>query len=1362
MLNTKLSRVAFIILLVVCLSSWAYGIGTSYWTDSAGAHFWGTVNNWDASSTNRPPTSNDNAWFWYAPTTVNCVIPNGTNAQCYVINGIGWNNHTGTLTIQAGGSLTASATITASVILGQLGTGSIVVDGGTLTSYNEMFVGHDAAGILDVRSGGAVIAANMYIPVGTGYGSIYARGGTITCNNLYLDYGGTSGRGIIVIYDGVIQIVGDKRTYLQPFITANQIKAFDGNGTVNMTYSGGYTILTAVPGPSYWNDSSSNHLWNDANNWSNASSRRPSGEDTDAWFWYAPTTVNCVIPNGTNAQCRTINGVGWNNHTGTLTIQAGGSLTASATTTASVILGQLGTSTIVVDGGTLNSTYQMFIGHDANGILDVRSGSVNAASIYLPVGSGYGTIYAHGGTITCSSDLVIDNGGTSGRGIIDITKGLITVAGDRVSYYQGFVNSGQITAYGGTGTVQIVYDSGSSRQYTMIYAVPGPTYWTGAAGNGLWNDANNWSSSSDYIPPCSKSDAIFYYATNTDSIVPAGTDAYCNVLNGIGWYGGLTGTMTIQPGASLTAITGVILGNGGPSKLVLDGGKLTVGEISSYVYVGHDSDGILQINDGTATIYALYLPISNGTGHLQLDGGLLTVQYLNFNSTGSIDITKGRMLVVGDQVTALQSKVTSGQITAYSGTGTVNVQYILGTASTELSAAPSATSPIVVTTPSTLTISEEGLTSAVYSVVLNTNPGTNVVVTATPAADVDLGNGPGVVATRTFTSANWNTLQNITATAVNNAINTGNNAVKIRHSATSSNSNYNRTFYCADVKVNITDNDCPANFLAQNPSPTQNNVTSGTVTLSWEPGIRIDSAGQDVYFGTDFNSVKNATTSTSGIYKGRQSAFTYNPGSLTEDTYYWRVDQVRTSDTLSPWKGTVWSFVLANSISQGQRLIIQNGLQLQSWSGEYGIDPAVWTSMNNSAVCYFNPPRYSNVILDAVPDSQWAISQFPNGQLTQDAPQGNNDFLSVDQLKYLSRLVAIQFGDEEYYSSTWLGHATNWISKCHALYPNVLATTNQFSRQFTEVQLRSYVQTAHPDMITYDGYFFPLSIHGWLGGSPAYMYETLTYYRKVALEGWDGTGNQSIPFGHYWQACRAIKSYADDGTPQGSPDYILSESELRMYPFASWVFGAKWGSLFQWLQNNPASALFDGYGPTETFYQYAEANRQSRNLASTLVRLVSTDVKFIPGQHDSNGLPVNNTTPTGMTLWTAATDPVITAVSAQNLGTLNNGYKGDVVVGWFEPLCSFFDDPNYPDKYNDKEYFMILNGLTDTVGSALATQQKITLTFDLTPSQALAVKRVSRDTGEVESVSLVNTGGSTYTLDVILDGGTADLFFLPL
>ena len=75
---------------------------------------------------------------------------------------------------------------------------------------------------------------------------------------------------------------------------------------------------------------------------------------------------------------------------------------------------------------------------------------------------------------------------------------------------------------------------------------------------------------------------------------------------------------------------------------------------------------------------------------------------------------------------------------------------------------------------------------------------------------------------------------------------------------------------------------------------------------------------------------------------------------------------------------------------------------------------------------------------------------------------------------------------------------------------------------------------------------------------------------------------------------------------------------------------------------------------------------------------------------------------------------------------------------------------------------MILNGLTDTVGSALATQQKITLTFDLTPSQALAVKRVSRDTGEVESVSLVNTGGSTYTLDVILDGGTADLFFLPL
>src|SRR6185369_3473388 len=54
--------------------------------------------------------------------------------------------------------------------------------------------------------------------------------------------------------------------------------------------------------------------------------------------------------------------------------------------------------------------------------------------------------------------------------------------------------------------------------------------------------------------------------------------------------------------------------------------------------------------------------------------------------------------------------------------------------------------------------------------------------------------------------------------------------------------------------------------------------------------------------------------------------------------------------------------------------------------------------------------------------------------------------------------------------------------------------------------------------------------------------------------------------------------------------------------------------------------------------------------------------------------------------------------------------------------------------------------------------QTIRLTFNFGSTGIHNLQRLSRDTGQVELVPLIYEGGSTYHLDLTLDGGTGDLF----
>jgi hypothetical protein len=93
------------------------------------------------------------------------------------------------------------------------------------------------------------------------------------------------------------------------------------------------------------------------------------------------------------------------------------------------------------------------------------------------------------------------------------------------------------------------------------------------------------------------------------------------------------------------------------------------------------------------------------------------------------------------------------------------------------------------------------------------------------------------------------------------------------------------------------------------PNPADGAVdVNPTQILTWDAGAV--AASHEVYFGTDMDAVKNATTS-SPEYKGPKALGeeSYDPGRLALQTaYFWRIDEVNNTSSDSPWKGNIWSF----------------------------------------------------------------------------------------------------------------------------------------------------------------------------------------------------------------------------------------------------------------------------------------------------------------------------------------------------------------------------------------------------------------------------------------------------------------------
>jgi len=490
------------------------------------------------------------------------------------------------------------------------------------------------------------------------------------------------------------------------------------------------------------------------------------------------------------------------------------------------------------------------------------------------------------------------------------------------------------------------------------------------------------------------------------------------------------------------------------------------------------------------------------------------------------------------------------------------------------------------------------------------------------------------------------------------------------------------------------------------------------------------------------------------------------PPNLPKEFIYADDAYVESAFTETPHTGPI-------QISKGNQILLDNGLQISA-SVAYPFYNPVTGQQDSTAA--FNWAQFADGYFTQINDSVADMSA-PAGQNWGMTRGDDTTTLGAGDQPYKDDMVSLQWRDEQWLGEVaWRDQAAAWFAGARASgdFDNTILYTNQYGKATShwygagnrgyggseDEHLRAYMRTSQPDMLYFD--YYPTKTAS--GDPPLALargfYGTLSRYRKLSLEGNDGTGETPIPFGLY------LQSFTDTYWP-GAP----SESEVRLQQFAAWAYGAKHATHFMYTSFDPNwgtdlhTTLFDWNGesdptsytdvnPTTAFDWTAEANRRSLNLGDSLVRLITSDVRVIQGQY-KDASDITQTTPLANenAAWDASADPYITAITATNLGTENYGLPGEVLVGYYGVMDESFD--------GDAEgelYFMLVNALSTPTGSVLDCRQSIHLEFDMGASGITQLLRLNSDTGLLETLPLVHDGGSLYHLDLILDGGTGDLF----
>jgi T5SS/PEP-CTERM-associated repeat protein len=392
--------------------------------------------------------------------------------------------------------------------------------------------------------------------------------------------------------------------------------------------------------------------------------------------------------------------------------------------------------------------------------------------------------------------------------------------------------------------------------------------WTNANGNRLWSTAANWSGS---VIPTSADKAAIRNSAISGPIIQSGITAVANQIV-VGDWSSTNDTITMTGGSLTTSGTScwVILGYGAANKgtFTVSGGTATFGD---NFYVGFGGKGYLQMTGGTITV-GLVFGIAQNTGSIadvNLYGGTINANgTFNMTSGGGLDITTGTLIVNGDVTTLINTYITNGWITAYGGTGTVNVSYNTPNVGKTTVTASSGSPPGQATTPNPA------------------NAATGIGITN----DLSWAAGSGATSHNVyFGTTSPGTLRgNQTATTYDTGTMVNTTTYYWRIDEQNANGTTTGVVWSFTTVVAP-----PGQAATPNPATGATGIGI-TNDLSWAAGSGATS--HNVYFGT----------TSPGTSQGNQTATTFDTGTMAySTTYYWRIDEQNANGTTT---GVVWSF----------------------------------------------------------------------------------------------------------------------------------------------------------------------------------------------------------------------------------------------------------------------------------------------------------------------------------------------------------------------------------------------------------------------------------------------------------------------
>ncbi len=208
-----------------------------------------------------------------------------------------------------------------------------------------------------------------------------------------------------------------------------------------------------------WDNSGGDRLWRTATNWD--LNRLPTSTDKAAIR--NASVLGPIIDSSTTAVAAQVVLGDWSSTYDTLDMTGG-----SLTTTSWFVIGYGPTTNhgiFNISGGTVNCPSTLYVGNTGTsiGTLDMTGGAINVVTTFgiAQVAGSTGTVYLDGGTITCGAL----NMTTNGR--LDITAGTLIVNGDVTTLINTYRSNGWLTAYGGSGTWNIDYNTRNPGKTTV-------------------------------------------------------------------------------------------------------------------------------------------------------------------------------------------------------------------------------------------------------------------------------------------------------------------------------------------------------------------------------------------------------------------------------------------------------------------------------------------------------------------------------------------------------------------------------------------------------------------------------------------------------------------------------------------------------------------------------------------------------------------------------------------------------------------------------------------------------------------------------------------------------------------------------